>query len=145
MARKLVLSSLVVFIVWSILDFLIHGVLLQSAYQSTMQLWRPMPEMKTGLMYLVTLISALVFVTIYVRLISPKTMKNGFYYGLLFGLGAGISMGYGTYSVQPIPYMMALTWFLGTIVEGIAAGVLTALIVKEGRVAVTEQKGSPSE
>ncbi|RQV99026.1 MAG: DUF2177 family protein [Calditrichaeota bacterium] len=139
MARKLLLATLVVFIVWTVLDFVIHGLLLQSAYEGSMQLWRPMPEMKTGLMYLVRLVAALVFVTIYVRLISPKNMKNGLYYGLLFGLGTGISMGYGTYSVQPIPYIMALTWFLGTLVEAILGGVLTALIVKEGRIDIAEQ------
>jgi hypothetical protein len=26
--------------------------------------------------------------------------------------------GYGTYSVMPIPYHMALVWFLGSLIEG---------------------------
>ena len=37
-------------------------------------------------------------------------------------------MGYGTYSVMPIPYSMALTWFLGAVVEGAAAGLLVGSV-----------------
>ena len=40
-------------------------------------------------------------------------------------------MGYGTYSFQPIPYMMALTWFLGSLVEGILAGLIVGAIVRD--------------
>ena len=101
-------------------------------------LWRPMEEMKQGLMYLVTLLTALVFVTIYARLISPKDVGRGLGFGLLFGVGTGISMGYGTYSVQPIPYFMALAWFLGTTIKATVAGLITGLIV-------TEEPGESSE
>ena len=56
---------------------------------------------------------------------------TGVWYGLIFGVGAGVSMGYGTYAVQPLPYILPLVWFLGTIVEAVVAGVIVALIVKE--------------
>ena len=131
MTKRIIFATLAVFVTWAILDFLIHGMMLGSTYQATAMLWRPMEEMKTGLMYLVLLLSALVFVTIYARLISPKNVARGLGYGLLFGVGTGISMGYGTYSVQPIPYYMALTWFLGTAIEATVAGLLTGLIVTE--------------
>jgi hypothetical protein len=42
-----------------------------------------------------------------------------------------MGMGYGTYSVMPIPYSLALGWFWGTVVETTLAGVLLGLIVKE--------------
>jgi len=38
-------------------------------------------------------------------------------------------MGYGTYSVMPIPYIMALVWFLGTLVEAVLGGLLAGLMV----------------
>lgn len=131
MTKKIIFATLAVFVAWGILDFLIHGMMLGKAYQATAMLWRPMEEMKQGLMYLVTLLTALVFVTIYARLISPKDVGRGLGFGLLFGVGAGISMGYGTYSVQPIPYFMALAWFLGTTIKATVAGLITGLIVTE--------------
>ncbi len=139
MTRKILLATLGVFILWTILDFVIHGLLLKSAYQDSMQLWRPMSEMKNWLMSVVRLISALVFVTIYARLISPRAMKQALSYGVLFGLGAGISMGYGTYAVQPIPYLMAFSWFLGTLVKAVLAGLLTGMIVKDQPIEVVEE------
>jgi len=56
-------------------------------------------------------------------------------YGVLFGVGAGVSMGYGSYSVMPIPYHMALTWFMGTVIEAAVGGVILGAIVCEERVA----------
>ena len=131
MTKKIILATLAVFVAWAILDFIIHGVILGSAYQATAHLWRPMAEMKNGLMYFVKLLSALVIVTIYARLVSPKNMNYAVSFGVLFGLGSGISMGYGTYSVQPIPYFMALVWFLGTLLEAIVAGFLLGWLVTE--------------
>jgi hypothetical protein len=51
-------------------------------------------------------------------------------YGLVFGIGSGISMGYGSYSVMPLPYQIALVWFLGAVIEAVAAGWITGMIVK---------------
>ena len=112
-------------------DFLVHGIILKKAYEATSQLWRPMEEMNMELMYFIVLISAIVFAAIYKRLITNRNMTNAIQYGLLFGLGAGISMGYGSYTVMPIPYSMALIWFLGIFIRSILAGILLGLIVKE--------------
>jgi len=138
MTKKIIFATLAVFLAWGILDFFIHNMMLGKAYQATAMLWRPMQEMKMGLMYLVTLLSALVFVTIYARLVYPKNIARGLGFGLLFGVGTGISMGYGTYSVQPIPYFMALAWFLGTTIEATVAGLITGLIVTEEPEKATE-------
>jgi hypothetical protein len=131
MIKRAVLAILVVFILWTMLDFVIHDVILGSAYQATAALWRPMEEMKMWLVYFSVLISSIVFVFIYARYFAKKGIGTGIQYGLLYGLAAGISMGYGTYAVMPIPYYMALTWFLGTVVETTLGGILTATIIKE--------------
>lgn len=82
-------------------------------------------------MTVVTLISVFVFVTIYAGFFGKKSLLRGAGYGLLFGFGAGVSMGHGSYSVMPIPYPLALGWFLGSVVKGLVAGVLVGLIVRE--------------
>lgn len=129
--KRIMLAILAVFVAWSALDFVIHGMVLASAYASSPQLWRPMPEMKMGLMHATVLIVAAVFVLIYARMISDKSVKTGVQYGLLYGVAAGISMGYGSYSVMPIPYLVAFVWFLGSLIEYTVAGWITALIVKK--------------
>ena len=131
MTKKIIISVVLIFIAWSAMDFVIHGIILKPYYEKTAQLWRPMNEMKMWLMRLVTLISAVVFVVIYAKFFGIKNLFTGFKYGLIFGIGYGISMGYGSYSVMPIPYYMALTWFLGTTAEGIVAGLVTGAVVKE--------------
>jgi hypothetical protein len=131
MAKRASLAVVAVFICWVVVDFVIHGILLQPSYVDTVNLWRPMEEMRMGLMYIVTFLSCLVFVLIYALFFGKKGLGVGLAYGGLFGFGAGISMGYGTYSVQPIPYVMAFTWFLGSVVEGILAGLIVGAIIRE--------------
>jgi hypothetical protein len=130
--RKL-LATVVVWVVWEALDFLIHGVVLKTAYEDTASLWRPEGEMKMMLMYGVVFVAAFAFVMIWDRLIQKKGLIPGLSYGLWFGLATGIGMGYGTYAVMPLPYSMAATWFWGSIVQGAIGGVILSYIIKEKR------------
>lgn len=131
MTKRIVLAVVAVFVAWQVMDFLLHAVLLQSTYAATAELWRPMPEMKMGLMRLVCLVSAVCFVCLYAWLVRPKSWAAGLSYGLIFGVGAGVSMGFGTFCVMPIPQNLAMAWFIGTIVEAAVAGLLVGWIVKE--------------
>ena len=130
MNKRVLLSGLAVFILWALLDFIIHGLILRSAYASTPSLWRPMAEMKMGLMYVTVFIAAMVFASLY-GFVGNKNLRTGLKFGLLYGIGVGVGMGYGTYSVMPIPYYMALTWFLGTVVEATLAGLLVGKIIRD--------------
>lgn len=129
--KRFVLSVLAVFLAWSGLDFVIHGVILQRSYEATAQLWRPMNEMKTWVMNLVVLIASLAFVSVYARFFAQKGIRTGAEYGAWFGLGTGISMGYGSYAVMPLPYSIALAWFLGTLVEAVVAGIIIGAIIRK--------------
>ena len=129
--KKIILSVIAVFFAWSIMDYIIHGVILRSSYIATASLWRPMGEMKMGVMYLAVLIAAIAFVVIFSRFFSKKGIVPGLKYGLWFGFGAGVSMGYGSYSVMPIPYHMAFTWFLGSVIESAVGGLILGTIIKE--------------
>jgi hypothetical protein len=40
-------------------------------------------------------------------------------------------MGYGSYSVMPIPYVMAFVWFLGSVVEAAIGGLVAGLIINK--------------
>jgi hypothetical protein len=129
--KRIILAILAVFVCWAVLDFVFHGLILASSYAATPQLWRPMAEMKMGLMYFTVLITAAAFVYIYARFVTDKGTKTAALYGLVFGIGSGISMGYGTYSVMPIPYAMAFVWFAGAVIEFTIGGLVAGLIVKK--------------
>jgi hypothetical protein len=129
--KRTLLAMLAVFVLWSLMDFVIHGLVLASPYAQTPQLWRPMAEMKTGMMYATVLVAAAVFVGIYAWFIGDKSVRTAVRYGILYGIGAGVSMGYGSYSVMPISPEIALGWCLGTIIEAVAAGWITGMIVKK--------------
>ena len=129
--KRLFFAIIAVFVLWVVLDYIIHSVLLRAEYQATTNLWRPLAEIKNGLLTFVTLIEAFVFVSIYERFFANRGVGTGIKYGLLFGLGAGISMAYGSYAVMPIPYNMAVTWFFGTLVEMTLAGFVLGLIIRD--------------
>lgn len=131
MSKRPLIAVVVIFIAWSVLDFVIHGLLLQETYAATASLWRPMEEMNMTLMYIVTLAYTVCFVAIYDVLVSEKSIATGIKYGALFGLAAGISMGFGSYTFMPIPWSLALSWFTGTLVEAIVAGALVGAIIKQ--------------
>ena len=130
MLKRVSAATALIFVAWQALDFIIHGVILRQAYAASPQLWRPMAEINMVLMWIVGAIAAFCFVGIYAWLIRPKNLGAALTYGLLSGVAAGVSMGYGSYAVLPIPYGMALTWFVGTLVEALVAGILVGLIVR---------------
>ncbi len=130
MVKKILLGGIAVFVAWEVLDFLIHGVILGATYAGLPNLFRPMGQMKMGLLAVVTLIGALAFAAVYGWFVNPKSLATGVKYGLVWGFGGGVMMGYGTYGSMPIPYIMALAWFLGTWVEFTVAGLLAGLIIK---------------
>ena len=131
MGKRFILAVVAVFLAWSLLDIVIHQVILMGEYGASTDLWRPLAEIMIGLIYVVTLISAVVFVSIYKFLICRKELSRAIQYGLLFGVAIGIGMGYGSYAVMPLTHTIALVWFLGTVVQGGVAGALLGLIVKE--------------
>ena len=131
MLRRVLLPTLAVTLAWVVLDFFLHVLLLGEQYRATPALWRPTGEMKMGVMYFAVFIAALAFTAIWHKFVRPKNGPTGLLYGVWFGLGHGISMGYGSYAVMPLTYVIALAWFLGSIVEGAAAGMIVAALVKE--------------
>ncbi len=127
--KRIIIAIVAVFITWSVMDIVIHGIMLMPTYIETSHLWRPENEMKNGLLYLVTFIAACGFVLIY-SCMKEHNIKSGILYGLVLGITWGTSMGFGTYSYTPIPLHLAFSWFSSMLVEALVAGLLVGLIVK---------------
>ncbi|HKI99582.1 MAG TPA: hypothetical protein VKB51_14000 [bacterium] len=123
MRKPLLIGTIVLFVVWVVMDFIIHGVLLKSSYDATAALWRPWPEIKAGVIWATTFISALCFTLIYLYGFAGVSVQRTLAFGLWFGVAAGVSMGLGSYATMPIPLSLALSWLLGTLIEALV-GVL---------------------
>jgi len=89
-----------------------------------------MNDMNMPLMHFVTLVFTACFVAIYGLLVGQKSLMSGIKFGALFGLAIGISMGFGSYCYMPIPLTLALSWFFGSWIEAVVAGVIVGAILK---------------
>jgi hypothetical protein len=130
MSKRTIWAIVAVFLARSILDFILHGLLLRSTYEATANLWRPMAQMNMPLMHFVTFVFTVCFVLIYGLLVGQKSLASGIRFGALFGLATGITMGFGSYSYMPIPLTLAWSWFFGSWIEAITAGVIVGAIMK---------------
>lgn len=128
---RVIAAAIAVFVLWSASDALVHGVFLQSGYAKHPELFLTPETMRVPLLQLVVLAHAVIFTKIYSWLISPKSVLTGIIFGLLWGVAHGIGMGYGTYATMPIPLELASSWFLLMTVQGVLAGVIVALIVRQ--------------
>ena len=130
MLRKSIIATVIIFIMWAIIDFLVHGIFLSSAYSETAALWRPMEQMNPWLIYLITSISACIFTAIYSLFIQAKGVSTAVKYGALSGIGVGVSMGYGSYAAMPITAFIAHAWFFVALLKYVLAGAVVGSIVK---------------
>ena len=131
MLKQALLSGLAILIAWTVLDVLMHRLLLQPMYEESASLWRPFDQMNVALIYVVTFTLIATFVATYWLLVRPKSLGAGVRLGAFVGLALGISAGFGTYIHMPIPVALAWGWLIGGWLKGIAAGVIVGALVTE--------------
>ena len=131
MAKRILLTVLTVFALWSTLDIVIHVKILGPVYQASAELWRAPEAMKPLYIHAAVLLSAFVFTTIYTGFFSDKRPGNGLAYGFLWGAANGVAKGFFTYATTPVSFDLAVIWILGAIVEAALAGLLLGYMIKE--------------
>ncbi len=128
--KRFLAASLAVFVVGQVLNFLIHGVLLKATYDSLKSVWRPDMESKMWIMWLVGFLTSFLFTYLFVKGYEGKGIGEGLRFGLVIGLFTSIPMAYNSYVTLPIPYSLALQWFLYGTVATIILGAVAALIYR---------------
>ncbi len=130
MSKKFWTAFIVIFVVWIILDYLVHGVILSSAYQSEemMKIMRPDMGDKMWIMYVVTLIMSFFFTLIFSKGYEGKGVGEGIRYGLYVGLLMATPMAYSSYAMYPMPYSLALQWFIYGIIHYLILGIIVSLV-----------------
>jgi hypothetical protein len=128
MGKKFWTGFVVVFVVLALVEFIVNTLLLSSAYEATANLWRPMAEMKIWLFYIVYLFIAFFFTLIFSKGYEGKGAIEGLRYGFYVGMLMAVPMAYGSYASMPMPYSLALQWFIYGLIEYIILGVVLALV-----------------
>ncbi|MEK6754966.1 MAG: hypothetical protein AABZ02_02320 [Bacteroidota bacterium] len=130
MNKKVWIGFVAVFITFQVLDGIVNFVILDPAYKSISHLMRPEGEMKLWLIPVIGLFFSFFFTFIFSKGYEGKGLLEGVRYGLYVGLMVALPMAYGSYAMMPIPYSLALQWFIYGTLEYMIAGVVLALIFK---------------
>ena len=130
--KKFWIAFIVVYIVNQVMSFLIHAVWLGETYGSLAEIWRPEAEMMSmqWIMFVTAAFFCFFFVYLWAKGCEGKGVAEGARYGVIIGLFVGVFSAYDWYVILPIPYSLALKWFLAGMVSMIILGIVAALVYK---------------
>ena len=130
--KRFIIASVVVFVAASILGFLIHNVILMGTYESLTGIWRAKADMTSlmWIMYPVGLVVSFLFVYIFTKGYEGKGILEGLRYGIWIGLFVNLPAAFSQYVVYPIPFSLAIQWFIYGMLEFIIIGLVAAAIYK---------------
>src|SRR5262245_64935885 len=103
MTMRPLLAALAILVAWTLLDSLLHRLLLAPLYDASPGLWRPSDQMNVALICAVIFVLIGVFVGIYELLVRPKSLRGGLVLGASIGLALGFSAGFGASTYMAIP------------------------------------------
>ena len=132
--KKCWLSVIAVVGVLFVTDFVIHGILLKGAYEATASLWRPMEVMHSMMwtMWVIYIVNGMVLPYIYSKGFEAgkSPVGQGLRFGLVIGLLMATGMSLGTYFMIAIPVSLAVSWFVGGMVQYALVGLALGAIYK---------------
>ncbi len=130
MHKKVIPGFIVVYIVLSLMNFVIHNVLLKDTYMRLVEtgLMRG-EEAGTMWIYFVTaLVVSFFFTLIFSKGYNGSGVGEGARYGLYVGLLMATPFAYDSYASYPLPYHLALQWFLYATVQYVVLGIIVAAV-----------------
>lgn len=131
--KRFVVGSLVVLAVYLIFDYLVNAGVLRTAYESEAlkKLWRPDFADKTWIMWIINVIWSFLFSLIYIKGYEGRGgMMEGVRYGFWIGLFMSVPMAFGQYVVYPIPFQLALQWFVFGTLQSVICGAALAFVYR---------------
>ena len=129
--KKMLIGFVAVFVTLEVLDMIIHGVILMSTYMAMQNVWRTDMMAKMWVLHVVKIITAFFFAVIFSKGYENKGIMEGIRYGFYVGMIVASGFALGSYASFPIPHMLAIYWFLLTLVEYVIAGVVIAQVYKQ--------------
>lgn len=130
MNKKVLLGFFVVYLGMNVLNMIIHMGLLSGIYhtEGMMRLMRPESEGMMWIYFVTSLVASYFFVLIFSKGYEGKGLGEGVRYGLYVGLLISTPMAYDSYASYPLPYTLALQWFIYSVIEYVILGILVAMV-----------------
>ena len=132
---KLLIAAVAVFVVGQVCNFLIHAQWLAPTYQALASVWRPQADMQSRMWILSVTgaVFAFFFSYVFARGYEGKGLAEGARYGAIIGLFFSVPQAYDSYVIYPIPYSLALKWFLSGVAVCVLMGRTAAAVYKPAR------------
>lgn len=130
--KRFWIGFIVVYIVWQVIGFVVHGIMLEDTYANLWQVFRPRTQMD-GMMWMMFLSSALyllLFCYIFTKGYEGKGIGEGVRFGLLMGLFMAIPMSIDQYVLYPLTSGITLIWFVTGVISFVIVGAVFAAIYK---------------
>lgn len=130
--KRLLIAFVVIYVVAQALGFLVHSIWLAPVYGSLAEVWRPEAELlsKQWIMLVTSAVFCFFFCYIFAKGYEDKGWQEGLRFGAVIGIFVGVPAAYDPYAIYPIPYSLALKWFLSGFALCLVLGVLAALIYR---------------
>jgi hypothetical protein len=117
-----------VFLVFKAYDVLVHGILLDDAYQAVASIWRPDIESRFWLLHVNSALVSVLFVALYHRPSGARGLVPGLALGVLFWLLVTVVGVISQYVAYPLPVEIALLWILYGAVTFLVSGAMVSVI-----------------
>jgi len=129
--KKWIMASVVVFVVYEILNFVIHSLLLMGTYEQLQSVWREDMSSKMWIMWVSAIFWSFLFVYIFTKGYEAKGWMEGLRYGFWIGLFLNIPMAFNQFAVYPITFTLAIWWFVLGMIQILVCGIVAAAIYTE--------------
>jgi hypothetical protein len=128
--KRFIIASIAVYIVFQVMDLIIHGIILSETYKSLSSTWRPDMMSLMWIFYAAGLVTAFLFVYIFIKGYEDKGLLEGLRYGIIIGLFMNVIGMFGQYVMYPIPFSLSVQWFVFGMIEFAVAGIVAAAIYR---------------
>ena len=127
MTKKFWMAFIAVFVTGVILNMVVYGLVLGSAFNS-LPVWRADMKDLQWIYMVTTLVGSFFFTFIFSKGYEGKGIAEGIRYGLYIGIWLSIGMAYGTYAMVAVPYGLTLEWFILGVLSYIVMGIVASLV-----------------
>ena len=128
--KRFFTAGIAIFFANQLTDPIIHSFILGKTYETLSPVWRPDMMEKMWIMVLASVAFAFLFTFIFIRGYKGTGAMEGFRFGVLIGLlMSGIAV-LQQYVIYPVPFYLAIIWFVCGMMQYVLYGMLAALIYK---------------
>jgi hypothetical protein len=131
--KRWLIASIVAFVAFAIMEWILHSVILASAYMAKPEYWLPEVLMRQRVWsrYVGYLIYAGMLTLIYIKGYEGKPgLGEGFRFGLYVGFFTAIPRFFVEYAVMPYPASISVSWLIAGLVESVILGLIVGALYK---------------